>query len=68
MEDHETPTERMVFHWQLTVKMIPQKANPFLEYVERNNEISVRIFEVHVILIVDNQHCQEQSISKRKDT
>lgn len=57
----------MVSHWQLTVKMIPQKANPFLEYVGRNNEISVRIFEVHVILIVDNQHDQEQSISKTKD-
>lgn len=49
------------------MKMKPQKANPFLEYVERNNEISVRIFAVHATLIVDNQHAQRQSIRKTKD-
>jgi hypothetical protein len=36
------------------MKMILQKVNPFLEYVEQNNEIFVQKFEVHVELIVDN--------------
>ena len=44
-----------------TRKMILQKVNPFLEYVEQSNEISVQIFEVHVKLIVDNEHGQVQS-------
>jgi hypothetical protein len=55
----------MVFHLQLMMKMTLQKVNPFLEYVEQNNEIFVQIFEEHVELIVDNQHDQLQSNNKQ---